>query len=137
MTRKISIIKELLEIRIVIRKTTGRYTDPFCDFPTFQAPSNKHEPIHNLIPSTHTSYFLILVAGMHPIKRRKLELSTSNVPEILSQKLLSDVCADVDHEIALKQQLSATLESRIEWGLLLQESIEKGALIRSLLVFDD
>jgi len=72
---------------------------------------------------------------MYPIKRRKLELSTSNVPEILSQELLSDVCADVDHEIALKQQLRATLESRIEWGLLLQESIEKGALIRPLLAF--
>jgi hypothetical protein len=65
---------------------------------------------------------------MQPSKRRRL-LSTSNLTEILSQKLLSDVCTEVDHEIALKQQLSATLESRIEWGLLLQESIEKGVLI--------
>jgi hypothetical protein len=72
---------------------------------------------------------------MQPIKRRRLEFSTSSVTEVLSEKLLSDVCTEVDHEIALKQQLSATLESRIEWGLLLQESIEKGALIHWLLAF--
>lgn len=72
---------------------------------------------------------------MQPSKRRRVELSTPHVTEILSQKLLSDVCTEVDHEIALKQQLSATLESRIEWGLLLQESFEKGALIHSLLAF--
>ncbi|KIM40462.1 hypothetical protein M413DRAFT_161899 [Hebeloma cylindrosporum] len=63
---------------------------------------------------------------MKPIKRRRLELSTSNLSEIISEELLSDVCNEVDLEIALKQQLSATLESRIEWGLLLQETIAKG-----------
>jgi len=66
---------------------------------------------------------------MQPIKRRRLEFSTSSITEVLSERLLSDVCTEVDHEIALKQQLSTTLESRIEWGLILQESIEKGGLI--------
>ena len=95
-----------------------------------ESESNKDEPIHSLISSPHTDpIFLLLILAMQPIKRRRLEFSTSSVTEVLSEKLLSDVCTEVDHEIALKQQLSATLESRIEWGLLLQESIEKGALI--------
>jgi len=72
---------------------------------------------------------------MQPVKRRRLEPSTFNATEILSQDLLSAICVEVDHEIALKQQLSKTLESRIQWGMLLQESIEKGALIRRFLAF--
>ncbi|KAF8170097.1 hypothetical protein BJ912DRAFT_861486 [Pholiota molesta] len=54
-------------------------------------------------------------------KRRKLV----NEP-VPSKELIHDINAEVDLEIALRQQLTQTLEARIAWGILLQESIQNG-----------
>lgn len=37
--------------------------------------------------------------------------------------------ADIDLEIALKQRLADTIESRIAWALILQETLQKGAYL--------
>ncbi|KAH9481504.1 hypothetical protein JR316_0006031 [Psilocybe cubensis] len=44
----------------------------------------------------------------------------------IPQRFLSDVNAEVETEIALKEQLSDTLEARIAWAMMLQDSLKKG-----------
>lgn len=63
-------------------------------------------------------------------KRRKLDNATTadNFRGLeFPQRFLSDVNAEVETEIALKEQLSDTLESRIAWALMLQDSLKKSA----------
>ena len=57
---------------------------------------------------------------MSTLKKRRLE------PAEVSPSILSDIAAEVEIDIALKNQISKTLESRIAWALTLQETIEKG-----------
>lgn len=52
-------------------------------------------------------------------KRQKLE---ANVVAF------GDVLADLDLELSLRERLADTLESRISWALILQESLEKGTI---------
>ncbi|KAF8899885.1 hypothetical protein CPB84DRAFT_1847452 [Gymnopilus junonius] len=44
----------------------------------------------------------------------------------LPETVLSEIDEEVELDIALKQQLANTLESRIAWALMLQQTIEKG-----------
>ena len=39
---------------------------------------------------------------------------------------LAELNAQVDLEIAIRHRLANTVQSRIEWALILQESLEKG-----------
>ncbi|KAF8958354.1 hypothetical protein BDZ97DRAFT_62449 [Flammula alnicola] len=58
-------------------------------------------------------------------KKRKLDTQPSG--PIFPRTLISDVNAEVDLEIALRQQLTETLESRITWGLILQKAIQNAS----------
>jgi len=44
----------------------------------------------------------------------------------LTEAFLSEIDAEVDVEIALRQRLAETVESRIAWALILQETLQKG-----------
>ncbi|KDR79044.1 hypothetical protein GALMADRAFT_224295 [Galerina marginata CBS 339.88] len=60
---------------------------------------------------------------MPATKRRKL--SSQDGSADITESFLSEVTAEIETEIALKQQLTGTLESRIAWALMLQESIKE------------
>lgn len=70
--------------------------------------------------------------NMSSPKRRRLDDDNymrsgfSSESQGFSHRFLSDVNAEVTTEIALKEQLSDTLESRIAWALMLQDSLKKG-----------
>ncbi|KAF9474325.1 hypothetical protein BDN70DRAFT_997132 [Pholiota conissans] len=53
-----------------------------------------------------------------PTKKRRV--SNEYIP---SDELVRDINTEIDLEIALRQQLAQTLDARIAWGLLLQESV--------------
>ena len=45
---------------------------------------------------------------------------------MLDDAFLSEVNAQVDLEIALRHRLADTVQSRIAWALILQDSLQKG-----------
>lgn len=47
-------------------------------------------------------------------------------PQSAHVTLLADVNAQVDLDIAIRHRLADTVQSRIEWALILQESLQKG-----------
>lgn len=40
--------------------------------------------------------------------------------------IMSDIKAEVDLEIAMREQLARTIEARISWGILLKKALEHG-----------
>ena len=44
----------------------------------------------------------------------------------MDDAFLSEINAQVDLEIALRHRLADTVQSRISWALILQESLQKG-----------
>lgn len=51
-------------------------------------------------------------------------LPTADPP--LTDAFLSEINDQVGFEIALRQRLAETVESRIAWALVLQETLQKG-----------
>lgn len=65
-------------------------------------------------------------------KRRKLDSAENDEAE--DTTLLPGIAGEIDLEIGLRQRLVQTLQSRIAWARILQESLrgQKGALVASL-----
>ncbi|CAA7268178.1 unnamed protein product [Cyclocybe aegerita] len=65
---------------------------------------------------------------MSPPKRRKLDRKPlDDAEEPFAGPLLSDINAEIGIEIALRQRLLDTVQSRITWAVLLQESLQQQA----------
>ena len=58
--------------------------------------------------------------------RKKRRLDVENAVE----GPFADVIAEVDLEISLRERLAETLQSRIAWALILQESLQGGTTLR-------
>ena len=54
-------------------------------------------------------------------KKRKLETDQGEI-----SAFTGDVVAEIDLEVRLRQRLAETLESRVTWALILQETLRKG-----------
>lgn len=60
---------------------------------------------------------------MSPRKRQKLDIDALEVA-------LPDIIKELDLEICFRERLAKTIESRITWALILQESLQSGVYSR-------
>ena len=78
----------------------------------------------NVVPrlqSTKSKFFPCHAQSMSPRKKRRLETDEGE-----TSAFIGDVVAEIDLEVRLRQRLAETLESRITWALILQETLRKG-----------
>lgn len=65
---------------------------------------------------------------MPPHKKRRLSSPPDIDPNV--EECVQEIAAEIDLEIGVKQRLADTIESRITWALILQESLQKGMCLQ-------
>ncbi|KAF9265598.1 hypothetical protein L218DRAFT_997542 [Marasmius fiardii PR-910] len=73
---------------------------------------------------------------MQPYKRRKVEDSEEDIEEI-EGTYIQAILPEISVEIGLRQRLAETIESRIAWALLLQETLTNDTSSNSEISFRD